>query len=148
MNDLFASKQYGFRSNHSCETALIAMTDNWLNSIYNNEYCGVLFIDLCEAFDFVNKNILLEKLQLHNLDNNSLIWFQSYLTDRKQSVKINANSSDELTTKFMVFKAANNKTPSYTTNMFQSACRNTQHSLRSKTNNKLQIPKAHQKRLR
>ena len=33
MKDLFSSKQYGFRSNHSCETALIAMTDNWLNSI-------------------------------------------------------------------------------------------------------------------
>ena len=46
---------------------------------------------------------------------------------------------------FMVFKATNNKTPSYITNMFQSACINTQHSLRSKTNNKLHIPKAHPK---
>ena len=49
---------------------------------------------------------------------------------------------------FMVFKATNNKTPSYITNMFQSACINTQHSLRSKTNNKLHIPKAHPKSLR
>ena len=57
MNDLFSSKQYGFCSNHSCETALIAMTDNWLNSIYKNEYCEVLFIDICKAFDLVNKNI-------------------------------------------------------------------------------------------
>ena len=102
VNDLFSSKQYGFRSNHSCETALIAMTDNWLNSIYKNEYCGVLFIDLCKAFDLVNKNILLEKLKLYNLDDNSLLWFQSYLTDRKQAVKINSNSSDELTTEFGV----------------------------------------------
>ena len=60
VNDLFSSKQYGSRSNHSCETALIAMTDNWLNSIYKNEYCGVLSIDLCKAFDLVNKNILLK----------------------------------------------------------------------------------------
>ena len=78
------------------------MTDNWLNSIYKNEYCGVLFIDLCEAFDLINKNILLEKLKLYNLDDNSLLWFQSYLTDRKQAVKINSNSSDELTTEFGV----------------------------------------------
>ena len=49
---------------------------------------------------------------------------------------------------FMVFKATNNKTPSYITTMFQSACINTQHSLRSKTNNKLHIPKAHSKSLR
>ena len=53
VNDLFSSKQYGFRSNHFCETALIAM-DNWLNSINKNEYCGVLFINLCKAFDLVN----------------------------------------------------------------------------------------------
>ena len=49
---------------------------------------------------------------------------------------------------FMVFKATNNKTSSYITNMFQSACIKTQHLLRSKTNNKLHIPKAHPKRLR
>ena len=39
---------------------------------------------------------------MYNLDNNSFLWFQSYLTDRKQAVKINANSSDELTTEFGV----------------------------------------------
>ena len=39
---------------------------------------------------------------MYNLDNNSLLWFQSYLTDRKQAVKIIAYSSDELTTEFGV----------------------------------------------
>ena len=101
VNDLFSSKQYGFRSNHSCETALIAM-DNWLNSINKNEYCGVLFINLCKAFDLVNKNMLLVKLKLYNLDDNSFLWFQSYLTDRKHAAEINSNSSDELTTEFGV----------------------------------------------
>ena len=45
---------------------------------------------------------MLEKLQLHNLDDNSLLWIQSYLKDRKQEVKINANFSNELTTEFGV----------------------------------------------
>ena len=49
---------------------------------------------------------------------------------------------------FMDFKATNIKTPSYITNMFQPACISTQHSLRSKTKNKLHIPKAHPKSLR
>ena len=45
---------------------------------------------------------MLEKLKLYNLDDNSLLWFQSYLTDRKQAVKIKLNSSNELTTEFGV----------------------------------------------
>ena len=38
---------------------------------------------------------MLEKLKLYNLDDNTLLWFQSCLTDRKQAVEINSNSSDE-----------------------------------------------------
>ena len=102
VNDLISNKQSGFRSNHSCETALTIMTDEWLNSMYSNEYCGTVFVDLCKAFDLVNHNILLQKLSLYNINNNSLLWFQSYLNDRKQSVKINSTYSAELTNKYSV----------------------------------------------
>ena len=40
------------------------MTDNWLNSIYKNEYCGVLFIDLCKAFDLVNKKYIAREAKI------------------------------------------------------------------------------------
>ena len=102
VNDLISSKQFGFRSNHSCETALIIMTDKWLNSMYNNEYSGVVFVDLCKAFDLVNHNILLQNLSLYKINNNSLLWFESYLNDRIQSVKINSTSSAELTNNYGV----------------------------------------------
>ena len=102
VNDLISTKQSGFRSNHSCKTALTIMTDEWLNSTYSNEYCGVVFVDLCKAFDVVNHNILLQKLSLYNINNNSLLWFQSYLNDRKQSVKINSTYSAELTNNYGV----------------------------------------------
>ena len=48
----------------------------------------------------------------------------------------------------MVFKALNNQSPTYLPHLFQPACTNTHHSLRSKTSNKLYIPKAHHKILR
>ena len=53
-------------------------------------------LDLCKAFDLVDHNILLRKLKLYQLGEQSLFWFQSYLSDRKQSVKINATYSSEI----------------------------------------------------
>ena len=96
MNNLLSPRQSGFRTKHSCETALTEMTDDWLSAMYNNEYCGVLFLDLCKAFDLLDHNILLRKLKLYQLGEQSLFWFQSYLSDRKQSVKINATYSSEI----------------------------------------------------
>ena len=93
---LLSPRQSGFRTKHSCETALTEKTDDWLSAMYNNEYCGVLFLDLCKAFDLVDHNILLRKLKLYQLGEQSLFWFQSYLSDRKQSVKIKATYSSEI----------------------------------------------------
>ena len=70
----------------------------------NNEYCGVLvlltYVKLL-IFWYIH-DILLYKFKLHNVDNNALLWFQSYSTDREQTVKINFTFSDELTTKYGV----------------------------------------------
>ena len=72
------------------------MTDDWLSAMYDNEYCGVFFLDLCKAFDLVDHTILLKKLKLYQLGEQSLLWFKSYLSDRKQSVKINVTYTSEI----------------------------------------------------
>ena len=99
VNDLLSPRQSGFRNKHSCETALASMTDALLSAMHNNEYCEVLFLDVCKAFDLVNQDVLLQKLKLYQLGKQSLLWFQSYLSDRKQSFKINATYSREITKK-------------------------------------------------
>ena len=85
VNNLLSPRQSGFRTKLSCETALTEMTDDWLSVMYNNEYCGVLFLDLCKAFDLVDHNILLRKLKLYHLGEQSLFWFQSYLSDMQHT---------------------------------------------------------------
>ncbi len=102
VNDLLSPRQSGFRGNHSCETALTLMTDDWLDSMYRNEFCGILFVDLCKAFDLVDHDILLQKLELYHVNQDALQWFKSYLSDRKQCVKINSTLSAELLNEYGV----------------------------------------------
>ena len=85
--------QFGFRSGHSTDHALVSLTENIKSSLDNNRFgCGI-FIDLQKAFDTVNHDILLRKLEHYGIRGNSLHWFKSYLKDRKQFVSVNGHSS-------------------------------------------------------
>ena len=63
--------------------------------------CGI-FIDLRKAFDTVNHNILLTKLEHYGIRDSMLKWFQSYLSGRKQFVSFNGVSSELLENNFGV----------------------------------------------
>ena len=47
-----------------------------------------LFIVLRKAFDSVDHNLLINKLESYRLKNTELNWFRSYLSDRKQVVSV------------------------------------------------------------
>ena len=55
---------------------------------------AVLYLDLKKAFDMVNPDILISKLQRYGIRGISLGWFRSYFKNRKQICKINNESSD------------------------------------------------------
>ena len=86
-HNLIYSFQYGFRKGHSTQHATLdivnAIQANMNQGLY---YCGV-FIDLKKAFDTVDHNILLDKL---NFNFRGLIsqWFSSYLNNRTQTTQI------------------------------------------------------------
>ena len=93
-NNLLASCQSGFRSLHSTVTALLEATDTWSLNIDKGLINGVLFLDLKKAFDTINHEILLSKLLNYGIEQHSLKWFQSYLSDRYQRCLVNQNLSD------------------------------------------------------
>ena len=76
--------QSGFRPNHSTESSALKSTDRSLLNIDQGKYNIVVFIDLRKAFDTVNHEILLNKLEYYGVSDKELNWFKSYLDDRKQ----------------------------------------------------------------
>ena len=95
-HDLLYKYQSGFRANHSCETILIKITDEWLAAMDKGLFAIAVMMDLHKAFDFVDQKLLLKKLQVYGLNTNSLKWFQSYLSGRYQKVCVNGNLSEPL----------------------------------------------------
>ena len=80
--------QFGFRTQHSTETANNVFIERTKKSLDTNPYVGAVFLDR-RAFDTVNHHVLLTKLSYFNFSINSISWIQSYLSNRKQCVVIN-----------------------------------------------------------
>ena len=91
---LLHKTQSGFRTQHSCETALINMTDSWLNAMDKGKIIGVVLVDFKKAFDLVDHRILLNKLDIYGIKDETLMWFSTYLSNRRQQVSVNNTMSD------------------------------------------------------
>lgn len=93
-NNLFCSAQSGYRKDHSCETLLIRMSDDLIKRISDNQTTMIILLDLSAAFDTIDHEILLQKLQDdYNIGGTPLKWIFSYLQRRSFSVKINGHMS-------------------------------------------------------
>ena len=94
-NNILDSMQSGFRARHSTVTALVKVTDDWLMAMDEGRYTGAVFVDLQKAFDTVDHQVLLNKLYSIGLDEMSLQWFESYLSERRIVTMINNVMSNE-----------------------------------------------------
>ena len=86
-------KQFGFRNNHSTSHTLITLIDLIIKYLDNDSFvCGV-FIDLQKAFDTVNHDILLVKLDFYSILGVANSCLKSFLENRNQYVSQPGNSS-------------------------------------------------------
>ena len=77
-----------YRKNHSCETSLLRLIEDWRKSLDNKELVAVVSFDLSKAFDSVPHDLLLATLKAYGVDEASVALFRSYLFGRQQRVKI------------------------------------------------------------
>jgi Reverse transcriptase (RNA-dependent DNA polymerase) len=82
-------EQHGFYKGRSTVTNLAAYTDFIQKSIECGGQVDVIGMDVAKAFDKINHNQILEKLQhQYGIDGTLLSWFSSYLRGRKQKVQL------------------------------------------------------------
>lgn len=93
-NNILSPRQFGFRQGKSTEDAVSGMINILSSRLDGGGRCVGVFLDLAKAFDTVSIPILIEKLHRYGFRGPSLDWFQSYLTDRRQHVKVDNSSSD------------------------------------------------------
>ena len=83
--------QYGFRSGHSCESAICELVGNIAKNQEEGLHTIGVFIDLSKAFDTLDHNILLQKLDRYGIRGSCLNWFTSYLEQRQMRAKCTVN---------------------------------------------------------
>ncbi len=94
---VYCIAQYGFRSEHSTEYVALELVDRVMSEMDEKNTLVSIFLDLSKAFDILNHEILLEKLNYYGIKGIAHNLLESYLTGRKQYVDINDTRSDTLT---------------------------------------------------
>jgi len=92
-NNILAIEQFSFRTSSSTEKASYKIIDDLLNVLNNRMTAGGIFCDLQKAFDCVNHEILLTKLEFYGITEITHKLIKSYLQGRHQKVVLNNHSS-------------------------------------------------------
>ena len=97
INDILYKHQYGFRAGHNTSHPVLHLSEKIYTALNQKPSAKTLtiFIDLKKAFDTVDHNILLSKMDHYGIRNAANLWFKNYLNEREQFVDINGVQSDK-----------------------------------------------------
>ena len=93
-NNYLHTNEFGFRNLQSTNHALISITEKIRKAIDDGEITCVVFLDLQKAFDTVNHEIFLSKLEHYGIRGVPLKWFKTFLTHQHQYVSIENSISE------------------------------------------------------
>lgn len=93
-NNIVPVFQSGFRQNFSTSNTLAQVIDDLITSSDKKLISVLVLLDFSKAFDTINHQLLVSKLKFYGFSTNSLHFVESYLSNRKQKIKINSSYSD------------------------------------------------------
>ena len=95
-NNVILHLQSGNRTLHSTEPALLHFTDILLNNVDQTKISVIVLLDMSKAFDSIRHDLMSCKLRKAGASESACAWFESYLSQREQVVKIQNTVSDPL----------------------------------------------------
>ena len=89
----FSKYQHSFRKGFSAQQCLLSLLEKWKRSIDRGKVFGALLTDLSKAFDCLNHDLLIAKLNAYVFILPALRLIHDYLLNRKQRTRINNSYS-------------------------------------------------------
>ena len=83
----------GYRKGYSTQHALTSLIEKWRCMRDKKGFAGAMLMDLSKAFDTIDHNLLIAKLNAYGFSKSALRLIKSYLTNRWQRTKINTSFS-------------------------------------------------------
>ena len=91
--NLFNTTQHGFRFGRSCLSQLLAHYDRITKLMEEGHDVDIIYVDFAKAFDKVDINITMNKIQALGINGRLAEWIHCFLTQRKQQVVVNSAKS-------------------------------------------------------
>jgi hypothetical protein len=95
-NKILSINQFGFRKNHSTESAIQCYLYEIFMALENNEVIITVALDFRRAFETIDRDLLCEKLELYGIKGREREWFRNYLSNRSQVTNVDGNISEPL----------------------------------------------------
>ena len=95
-NSILSQKQFGFKNKTSTTHAIFTLISEIQQSFWAKTFTTCLFLDLKKAFDTVNRELLLRKLDHYGIRGNVNSLLRSYLDARMQYVNVSHATSSTL----------------------------------------------------
>ncbi|CAB0034074.1 unnamed protein product [Trichogramma brassicae] len=90
--------QFGFRPEHSTQTAILDLTETIRHAIDKHKVSLVVSFDFSKAFDSIPHTLIIKKLRLIGCTASALDWFASYLSGRSQAICLSDGSCSSFMT--------------------------------------------------
>ena len=95
LNKVSSSNQFGFREGLSTSLVIFEVLKELYSNWNDRVFSGCMFVDFSGAFDSINHNILIKKLEMYGLDKIPIKFFKEYMGNRTQRTTVNGHTSEK-----------------------------------------------------